>query len=43
MLGQHRPQLGQGDFCDNVCLPALDPETGDVTAVIETPKGSPNI
>jgi inorganic pyrophosphatase len=24
------------------CLPALDPETGDVTAVIETPKGSPN-
>jgi inorganic pyrophosphatase len=42
MLGQHRPQLGQGDFCDNVCLPALDPETGDVIAVIETPKGSPN-
>ncbi len=23
-------------------LPALDPETGEVTAVIETPKGSPN-
>jgi inorganic pyrophosphatase len=24
------------------CLPALDPKTGDVAAVIETPKGSPN-
>lgn len=24
------------------CLPALDRETGDVTAVIETPKSSPN-
>jgi hypothetical protein len=22
------------------CLPSLDPETGEVTAVIETPKGS---
>jgi inorganic pyrophosphatase len=24
------------------CLPTLDPESGEVTAVIETPKGSPN-
>jgi inorganic pyrophosphatase len=24
------------------CLPAVDPQTGDITAVIETPKGSPN-
>ncbi|MEA2811269.1 MAG: inorganic pyrophosphatase, partial [Rhodospirillaceae bacterium] len=24
------------------CLPAEDPETGHITAVIETPKGSPN-
>jgi inorganic pyrophosphatase len=24
------------------CLPAMDPQTDDITAVIETPKGSPN-
>ena len=24
------------------CLPAVDPESGGVTAVVETPKGSPN-
>jgi inorganic pyrophosphatase len=24
------------------CLPTFDPKTGDITAVIETPKGSPN-
>jgi hypothetical protein len=24
------------------CLPTFDPKTGDLTVVIETPKGSPN-
>ena len=24
------------------CLPSIDPDTSDLIAVIETPKGSPN-